>query len=122
MDSRAVRVPVWNRRAAAALVGVVLVGLASPALAQTVPNNGSWSFQEAEGLTVVDATSGNNGTLVNGILRTTTGKQGKGLKFDGVNDYVNLQDRPAHEAQAFSLALWVKRQGAQADGTNRVHR
>lgn len=118
MDSRAVRVPLWSWRAAAALagvVGVVLGALASPALAQTVPNNGSWSFQEAEGLTVVDATSGNNGTLVNGVLRTSAGKQGKGLKFDGVNDYVNLQDRPAHEAQAFSVALWVKRQGAQAD-------
>jgi hypothetical protein len=117
MDSRAVPIPLWNQRAAAALAAVVLVlgGLASPVLAQTVPNNGSWSFQEAEGPTIVDATSGNNGTLVNNVLRTTAGKQGKGLKFDGINDYVNLQDRPAHEAQAFSLALWVKRQGAQAD-------
>jgi hypothetical protein len=93
----------------------IFVTSGSTANAQSIPDNGSWSFEESSGTTVIDSTAAHNGTLINGVLRTTNGKKGRGLKFDGANDYVNLQDASALEAQTFSIALWVKRIGTQRD-------
>ncbi|MEK7144773.1 MAG: LamG domain-containing protein [Patescibacteria group bacterium] len=53
---------------------------------------GLWSFDgpDIAGVTAYDRSgSGNNGTLTNGPTRTA-GKLGQGLKFDGVDDYVNV--------------------------------
>lgn len=51
---------------------------------------GSWHFEEGAGITAAD-TSGNgkNGTLSSGVSRTTSGKSGKGLSFNGWDSYVD---------------------------------
>jgi hypothetical protein len=50
---------------------------------------GYWSFDEATGTTVYDASNyGNAGTLTNGP-KWATGKVGGALQFDGVDDYVD---------------------------------
>lgn len=74
-----------------------------------------WGFEEASGSIVLDSVGGVNGTLVNGVTRTTVGRNGKALKFDGVNDYVNLTDTASLESQNFSISVWIKRTGAQMD-------
>jgi len=51
---------------------------------------------------------GNNGTLVNGTAWNANGKYGGAMKFDGVNDYVNVGNDSSLNAQAVSIALWVK--------------
>jgi PKD repeat protein len=58
-------------------------------------NNGlvaAYNFEEATGTTVVDASGkGNHGTI-SGAVWTTSGKYGKALSFDGVNDWVTIKD------------------------------
>jgi PKD repeat protein len=70
----------------------------------------SYNFEEATGTTVVDASGqGNHGTI-NGAVRTTSGKYGKALSFDGVNDYVDLGSSILSSgASAFTIEAWVNR-------------
>ncbi len=78
----------------------------------TAPTNGlvaAWSFNEASGSTVGDGSgNGNDGTLV-GPVRTTAGKYGRALTFDGVNDYVTIPDAPRLDlGKAMTLEAWVR--------------
>jgi hypothetical protein len=53
---------------------------------------GAWGFDETAGTTTADASGkGNTGTL-NGPVRTTAGRFGGALDFDGVNDWVTVND------------------------------
>jgi len=50
---------------------------------------GLWHFTDGTGSTASDASgNGNNGTLTNGPIWTSSGKFGNALAFDGVDDYV----------------------------------
>ncbi len=66
---------------------------------------GQWNFEEGTGTTAKD-TSGNNnnGTLTNGPT-WTQGKIGKGINFDGSNDYVNTS--LASPITTGTLGLWI---------------
>ena len=81
-----------------------------------------WRFDEGFGTTVADSSgSGYTGTInvgsggsqttagqawVNGV----SGRFGKSLKFDGVDDYVNVGSRPGlnNPGSSFSVSAWVK--------------
>jgi len=68
----------------------------------------AYGFNEASGLTTADA-SGNNltGTLTN-VTRTTSGKFGSALVFNGVNAWVTVADaNPLDLTTGMTLEAWV---------------
>lgn len=69
---------------------------------------GYWSLNEGTGLSALDlSTYGNNATLKNGVA-WTTGKFGKALNFDGVNDYVSVSDSNSLDlTNALTIEAWV---------------
>ncbi len=74
---------------------------------------GYWSFDEGSGATSTDISgNGNDGTLTNSP-KWTTGKVSSALQFDGINDYVNMEDNTtasplSFTSQAFSIEAWIK--------------
>lgn len=69
-----------------------------------------WASTTAE---VIDRSGyGNNGNMVNMSMKSAVeGKLGQGLKFDGVDDYVNLGDPISLRdiaATAFTYSGWIK--------------
>jgi PKD repeat protein len=68
----------------------------------------AYNFEEAGGTTVVDASGkGNHGTI-SGAVRTTSGKYGKALFFDGVNDWVTIKDTSSLDlTSGMTLEAWV---------------
>src|SRR5262245_23233247 len=93
----------------------VSVLVAASADAQVPASQDSWSFEETSGLSVTDSSGSNPGTLVNGAARTTTSFKARGLSLDGVDDYVVMGDASSLEPTAFTVSLWVRRNGAQVD-------
>jgi hypothetical protein len=86
----------------------------SPGVSVTVSNTGpiglvaGYAFSETTGATARDASgNGNNGT-VSGATWTASGKYGRGLSFDGVNDRVNVANAPSlNPTGAITLMAWV---------------
>lgn len=78
---------------------------------------GYWPFEETSGTTTVDLSgSGNNGILVDGVLVNQSGKIGKALKFDGVDDYVLINDSTLPLGNSSrTISVWFK----QSDVSNR---
>ena len=65
-----------------------------------------WKFDETGGLTALDFIGTNHGTLVNGPARGP-GKIGTAMKFDGVNDLVNVPGSPSLQfSNRFSISVW----------------
>lgn len=103
-----------NRTATAQPVSITTVAAASA-------NNGlvaAYNFQEATGTVVVDESGkGNHGTLscntnLNSACtvtaRTTSGKFGKALSFDGVDDWVTVNDSASLDlTNGMTLEAWV---------------
>jgi concanavalin A-like lectin/glucanase superfamily protein/Big-like domain-containing protein/galactose oxidase-like protein len=77
-------------------------------IANTVPGlRAAYGFEETSGSTVVDRTGGNNGTI-SGATRSTSGRFGRALSFDGFNDRVNVaHDAAMNPGAAFTLEAWV---------------
>jgi len=77
---------------------------------------GYWNFNEGTGETANDSSgNGNNGSfsnvdavLYNGALLDSAGKYGKGIKFDGSNDYVKINGNAPLSSSAYTVALWIK--------------
>jgi hypothetical protein len=69
---------------------------------------GAWGFDEATGTAATDASGrGNNGTI-SGATRTTSGKIGAALTFDGVNDWVTVPDAASLDlTNRATLEAWV---------------
>lgn len=68
----------------------------------------AYGFNETTGTTTVDA-SGNNFTgTIAGATRTTAGKNGGALTFDGVNDWVTVPDAAALDVTRVTLMAWVR--------------
>ncbi len=67
-----------------------------------------WTFEEGTGTATSDKTgNGNTGTLTNGPT-WSAGKFGKGLSFDGSDDYVNVGANEAiNSAGSFTLSAWI---------------
>jgi Domain of unknown function (DUF4082)/Concanavalin A-like lectin/glucanases superfamily/Fibronectin type III domain/Viral BACON domain/Bacterial Ig domain len=70
---------------------------------------GAWGFDETSGTTATDASGrGNTGTL-NGPTRSTAGKFGGALNFDGVNDWVTVQDANVLDlTTGMTMEAWVQ--------------
>ena len=69
---------------------------------------GAWGFDETSGTAVTDGSGrGNNGTI-SGATRTTAGKFGSALTFDGVNDWVTVPDSASLDLSTrATLEAWV---------------
>src|SRR5262249_9128173 len=72
---------------------------------------GYWNFEEGGGSTAADASgNGNNGTLMNmGAPSWIGGRFGMALSFDGVDDYVKVEN-PANgslDPNYVTVAAWV---------------
>lgn len=67
---------------------------------------GWWKFDEKQGLIVIDSSGkGNHGTLVNNPTRVT-GKIGRGLNFNGVNNYVTISVF-SQPTSAITMSAWA---------------
>ena len=73
--------------------GVVYDWTAAPLEPEPPFTAGLWNFDQASGTTVTDNSyNGNTGTLMNGPLRIPDGRFGRGIDFDGINDYITIPD------------------------------
>ncbi|HET7156566.1 MAG TPA: LEPR-XLL domain-containing protein, partial [Hyphomicrobiaceae bacterium] len=68
----------------------------------------AYAFNETSGTTTVDATGhGLTGTLTSGPV-FAAGKNGNGIRFDGVNDYVNLGNPTALRLTgSMTISAWI---------------
>jgi hypothetical protein len=69
----------------------------------------AYGFEETSGTAITDSSGrGNAGTLVGGTGRSAAGRIGRGLTFDGVNDYVNVPDANSLDlTTGMTLEAWV---------------
>jgi N,N-dimethylformamidase beta subunit-like protein/uncharacterized protein DUF4082/concanavalin A-like lectin/glucanase superfamily protein/fibronectin type III domain protein/BACON domain-containing protein/Big-like domain-containing protein len=89
-------------------VAVTLTVTDPPACATPTGLVGAWGFDEASGTTVSDTSPTANSGSVVGALRSTTGRFGGALSFDGVNDRVTVPDVPALDlTTGMTLEAWV---------------
>lgn len=102
------------------------LGTSSSSVTVTVSNSAppptaglvsGWSFNENLGTTVNDVSgNGNTATAVSGPT-WTTGKYNGGLRFDGVNDYLTVQNSPTlnFSGSAMTLSMWINPLGGSGD-------
>ncbi len=62
---------------------------------------------DSSGNTVIDYTGRNDGTNY-GAKQTELGYFGKGFEFDGINDYVEVQDDPSLSPSSITVSVWAK--------------
>ena len=68
----------------------------------------AYKFEEASGSTVVDASGKGNTGTISGASRITEGRFGKALSFDGVDDWVTINDAPSLDlTTGMTLEAWV---------------
>ena len=98
-----------NESHAAAATGTTITAACSvPTPPATTGLVGAWGFNEASGSTVADASGKGNLGSINGATRTTTGKFGRGVSFDGVNDFVTIADSASLDlARGMTIEAWV---------------
>ena len=95
------------------------VGGTSPEVrgAQTVSSGpshaaASYGFEEAAGTTIADESGGNDGTL-GGATRTSAGRFGRALSFDGDDDMATVPHAASLDFTAgLTLEAWVRPRGA----------
>jgi hypothetical protein len=70
-----------------------------------------WRLEEDTGIVAADSFDGNDGTL-NGYgsdsNKGVDGKIGKALRFDGVQDYVEVLDNSNLESSEMTMGMWVR--------------
>ena len=82
-------------------------------VASNIATNGkglvaAYSFEEIGGTKVADASSKANHGIIKEAIRVSTGRHGKALKFDGVNDWVTVNDSPSLDlSSGLTLESWV---------------
>jgi hypothetical protein len=81
----------------------------SLAAAQNSGPVAAYGFNEASGTTIIDASGNNNtGTLGSSVTRTTAGKFGGALVFNGTTAQVTINDAPSlHLTTGMTLEAWV---------------
>jgi hypothetical protein len=85
---------------------------ATTPIVSVAPSVVHWKFNEGSGTAASDATgNGNTGTLYNSPT-WMTGKFGSALSFDGVNDYVYLNNLSTPVSGDASISLWLNYTGA----------
>jgi hypothetical protein len=98
---------------------IVLAALATAAA--TIPTNHStaraqsnglvaaYGFEEASGTAVVDSSGTNNAGTVSGATRSASGKYGRALSFDGVNDLVTVPHSASLSlTTGLTVEAWLK--------------
>lgn len=98
---------------------VLFISVFVPFLAKAAaPTNGlvgHWRLDSGSGSSVLDSSgSSNNGNLLNSAS-WNQGKLNGGVNLDGTDDYLDMGDLPVYESSNFTISVWVKRNGAQAD-------
>jgi PKD repeat protein len=87
----------------------------------TTSNNGlvaAYGFEETSGTTVNDASGNSNIGTIKEAVRINTGKYGKALQFDGINDWVTVNDSATLDlTNAMTLEAWVYPQSLTNGGT-----
>ncbi len=68
----------------------------------------AWLFEGINGGIVKDATGNGHDGIIIGDPRIVDGKLGKGLEFDGVDDYVEVPHSEDLDLETFTLAAWIK--------------
>ena len=69
---------------------------------------GAWAFDETSGAAVTDASSAGNPGTISGALRTTSGRFGGALTFDGSNDWVTVPDAASLRlTTGMTASAWV---------------
>ncbi len=69
---------------------------------------GAWGFDEASGPAANDSSGRANNGTISGATRTTAGKIGAALTFDGVNDWVTVPDAASLDlTNRATLEAWV---------------
>jgi hypothetical protein len=69
---------------------------------------GAWSFDDASATTLADASNQHNDGAISGATRTTAGRFGGALSFDGVNDRVTVPASASLDlAGAATVEAWV---------------
>jgi len=88
---------------------------ADPAWVKTMGNVGLWTMNERAGIKIFDGSGYNNtGTMTNmdnPSTATSGWAKGKGLSFDGVNDWVNVGTGSSLNlgTGSFTAGAWIKR-------------
>ena len=77
-----------------------------------LPGNGlvaAYGFEETSGTAVTDASPARNHGVITGAARTASGRYGRALSFDGVDDVVTIADaRSLDLSGGMTLEAWVR--------------
>jgi hypothetical protein len=76
----------------------------------TVPSGlvAAYTFGEGTGTTAGDASGGGRVGTISGAAWTTSGRFGRGLSFDGINDWVTVADAAALDlTSGMTIEAWV---------------
>ncbi|HEX6154024.1 MAG TPA: LamG-like jellyroll fold domain-containing protein [Solirubrobacterales bacterium] len=69
----------------------------------------AFGFEETTGTTATDGSAAKNNGTLNGATRTASGKYGRALSFDGVNDRVDVPDAASLDlSTGMTLEAWVR--------------
>ncbi|MBK8508350.1 MAG: PKD domain-containing protein [Candidatus Competibacteraceae bacterium] len=79
--------------------------------ATTAASNGlvaAYNFEESAGETVIDASGRGNHGVLRGTIRVATGKFGKAASFDGIDDWITVNDSATLDlTTGMTLEAWV---------------
>jgi len=68
----------------------------------------AYNFNETSGTTVVDASGNGNNGIISGTTRTASGKFGSALSFDGISNWVTVNDSASLDpTNGMTLEAWV---------------
>ena len=77
----------------------------------------AYGFEETNGVTIADASGNGNLGTIKEAVSITTGHSGNALKFDGVNDWVTVNDSASLDlSTGLTLEAWVYPQSLTSPG------
>jgi len=91
------------------------VGESAPANYQPNKNvAGLWHMDNTNSATVMEDSSGGNSGTISGAVQTT-GVMGKGLYFDGTNDYATVADNESLRISDYTVSVWIWPDGTPSE-------